>query len=146
MANTKKKALRIKLALNVINRLTVMRLLPPTGTVLEQSNVRHIVRSVELTVDENEEMNKQVAENGQLKLEGEANYLTKCEFTASQISLIGEILEKMDTEGKVGQNELQLFPIFLPEKYSVSDIGNEEEEEEAMEKSVLKLKPSKDGK
>lgn len=109
------KLQRNKVDLTIMERLSMLQFLPPSGTVLEMHDIRNITKAIEMDEVEQEALSANAKENqGRIALDPGENTESEREFTPQQFVFIGDLLKQLDKDGKVTMNILDLFDKFLP--------------------------------
>ena len=93
--------------LNIKNRLLIVNLLPKEGSILEQQMCKEIGTKVELSPELIEHIELKKDENN-IHWNAEKEEILEVCFSAPEVSILKGIVEKLDKEGKVNPENLDL--------------------------------------
>lgn len=95
----------MEVQLNVLDRLTLVSILPTTGRLQELVEVLDIVKLVKFNEEEKKSIGyKEV--DGKVSWDPSKEVLKTCEFTFEHIKVIKDAINKLDEEGKITLNIL----------------------------------------
>lgn len=90
----------MKVELSVLDRLTLVYILPTTGSIQELVEVMDIIRLIKLTEQEKKTINYQ-ENNGKVTWNPESDLHKEVDFSFEQIKVIKDTIDKLDVDGKV---------------------------------------------
>lgn len=95
----------MKIKLNTLDRLTLVYILPTTGSIQELVEVMDIVRLVKFTEDEKKAINYK-EDNGRITWDVNLDAGKEIEFTFEQLKVIKDTINSLDKDGKITLNIL----------------------------------------
>lgn len=95
----------MKIKLNTLDRLTLVYILPTTGSIQELVEVMDIVRLVKFTEDEKKAINYK-EDNGRITWDVNSDVGKEIEFTFEQLKVIKDTISSLDKDGKITLNIL----------------------------------------
>lgn len=95
----------MKIELSILDRLTLIYILPTTGSIQELVDVMDIIRLVRFTEEEKKAINYK-EDNGKVTWNVDSETKKEVELTFEQLKIIKDTINSLDKEGKITLNIL----------------------------------------